>query len=403
MIAIAEREIMHIYNIFPQFRVFAGGERLSLKILHEVAKLGHQVSFVTLSIDPTCLPEIPKEIEIKEITYWLNYIRNHYLKVLLEHILVYKTAKQIPKDTDIIFFHKSSSLPALFYFKKIKKGKIPTVYFSFEPPRVAYDLQKETLSKLGLFGKIISLFLPIFKYLDWKFANLCDEMITYSQFMKEWLFSIYRKPIDYIVHLGIDPVEFENLNPESVRRRHGISPEDPLIITANKLHPRKRVDLFIKAIPQIRKEIPNLKGLILGTGPEEANLKALTKSLGLEGGLIFCGHIGKDIPNYYAAADVYVHPGKNEPFGLSVIEAQMAGIPVVSVKEGEPLRTVVENKTGLFVKATPEDIAEKVIFLLKNDELRKEMGRNAREHVGKNYTWQISAQKFLAVCHKYIK
>ncbi|MEO0116158.1 MAG: glycosyltransferase family 4 protein [candidate division WOR-3 bacterium] len=393
---------MYIYNIFPQFRTLAGGERLSLKILEEVAKLGHRVSFVTLSIDSTCLSEIPKEVEMVEIFPLLNRIKNHYLKVFLEHIFVYKTAKRIPNDANIIFFHKSSSLPALFYFKKIKKGKIPVVYFSFEPPRFAYDLQKETLSKLGLLGKAISLLLPIFRYLDWKFANMSDEIITYSQFMKEWLFSIYRKPINFIVPLGVELSDYLNPHPELVRSRYNIT-EEKVVITSNKLHPRKRVDLFIKSVALIKKEIPKLKALILGTGPEESSLKALSQKLNLEDTIIFCGHIGKEIPNYYAAADVYIHPGKNEPFGLSVIEAQISGIPVVAVREGEPLRTVIEGKTGLFADAAPEDIAEKVIYLLKRDELRKEMGKNAIEHVRKNYTWQISAQKFLAVCEKYQK
>lgn len=392
---------MYIYNVFPQFRTLAGGERLSLKILEEVAKYGHKVEFVTLSIDKTCQSILSKEIKIIETSPWTNLIKNHFLKVFIEHLFVYKTAQRIPRNADIVFFHKSSSLPALFYFKKIRKSLVPAVYFSFEPPRFAYDLKKETLMKLSIFGIFVGLLLPVFRYLDRKFASLCDEMITYSKFMKDWLESIYKKKIDHIVPLGIEPSQFQQLNPSWVRRKYNFTNQNKVIITSNKLHHRKRVDLLIKALSFVKKEITETKALILGTGPEEQNLKSLTKKLELDDTIVFCGHIGDKIPDYYASADLYVHTGKNEPFGLSVIEAQMACIPVVSVAEGEPLRTVIENKTGLFSKAEPKDLAEKIITLLKNDSLRLEMGKTARDYIASTYTWQVSAQKFLTVCQKY--
>ncbi|MDH5186806.1 MAG: hypothetical protein OEW70_07080, partial [candidate division WOR-3 bacterium] len=103
-------EIMYIYNVFPQFRTLAGGERLSLKILEEVAKFNHKVEIVTLSIDNTCQGLLPKEIKIIETSPWMNLLKNHFLKVLIEHVFVYKTAQHIPKNADIVFFHKSSSL-----------------------------------------------------------------------------------------------------------------------------------------------------------------------------------------------------------------------------------------------------------------------------------------------------
>ncbi|MDH5683535.1 MAG: glycosyltransferase family 4 protein [candidate division WOR-3 bacterium] len=394
-------EIMYIYNVFPQFRTLAGGERLSLKILEEVAKFNHKVEIVTLSIDNTCQGLLPKEIKIIETSPWMNLLKNHFLKVLIEHVFVYKTAQHIPKNADIVFFHKSSSLPALFYFKRIRKSPIPAVYFSFEPPRFAYDLKRETLIRLGPLGILVWLFLPIFKYLDRKLATICDEMITYSNFMKEWLESIYKKPISKIVPLGIETKQFEKMNPVWVREKYNFTDKDKIVITSNKLHHRKRVDLLINAMAFVKKEIPEVKALILGTGPEEKNLKSLTKKLKLEETIIFCGHIGDEIPDYYASADLYVHPGKNEPFGLSVIEAQMAGVPVVSVREGEPLTTVIEGRTGAFAQSEPKDLAKQIIALLKDDKLRIEMGHNARRHVASNYTWQISAKRFMDVCRKY--
>ncbi|GAI79240.1 unnamed protein product, partial [marine sediment metagenome] len=71
---------MFIYNIFPQFRTLAGGERLSLKILEEVAKAGHRVEVVTLSMEKSCCSILPTNIKLIEISSWMNRIKNHYIK-----------------------------------------------------------------------------------------------------------------------------------------------------------------------------------------------------------------------------------------------------------------------------------------------------------------------------------
>ena len=371
-----------------------------LRILEETAKTGHQVELITLSMDKTCRSILPQNIKFFEIAPWLSKIKNHYLQILLEHLLVYRITKFIPKDIDLVVFHKSSSLPALYYFKKIMKKTIPTIYFSFEPPRFAYDLKNETLPKLGPLGLIILFFLPIIRYLDKKFAVASDEITTYSIFMKNWLETIYKRPIRNIIPLGVDPEMFENLKPNRVREKYHLLSGEKIVLTANKLHHRKRIHLLIQAMVYVKEKIPNVKALILGTGPDENKLKELTKKLHLEKTVIFCGHIGKEIPDYYASADVYAHPGKNEPFGLSVIEAQIAGVPVVSVREGEPLNTIIENNTGIFCNAEPEDMADKILTILMDEKKRRDMGKKAREHIKNNYTWEKTTQKFIDVCQK---
>jgi hypothetical protein len=115
--------------------------------------------------------------------------------------------------------------------------------------------------------------------------------------------------------------------------------------------------------------------LVVGGGPEEASLKALARKLGMEIGrdAVFTGAVPEEeLPAHYALGDVYVHAGKEESFGLSVIEALHAGLPVVSVNEGGPCDTVQHGVSGYLTPPTPEALGRAIAELLADpDRARK--------------------------------
>jgi len=101
----------------------------------------------------------------------------------------------------------------------------------------------------------------------------------------------------------------------------------------------------------------------------------------------------------YYIADVYVAPSTwNEPFGLTILEAMAARLPVVLTRSGGIATAVKEGVNGLFVKTrNATDIAEKVNILLADPALRKRMGEKGREAVLKKFTWKQIAAQFDAV------
>src|SRR5205814_4397569 len=131
--------------------------------------------------------------------------------------------------------------------------------------------------------------------------------------------------------------------------------------------------------------------LVVGGGPEEAALNALAKRLGMEVGrdAIFTGAVHEgELPAHYALGNVYVHTGKEESFGLSVIEALHAGLPVVSVNEGGPCDTVQDGVSGYLVPPTPEALGEAIADLLRDPAKAKRMGEEGSRFVASHFRWE---------------
>ncbi|HET9494759.1 MAG TPA: glycosyltransferase, partial [Chloroflexia bacterium] len=102
-------------------------------------------------------------------------------------------------------------------------------------------------------------------------------------------------------------------------------------------------------------------------------------------------------PAYFALGDVYVHTGREESFGLSVIEAMSLGLPVVSVAEGGPCDTVRDNWNGYLTAASPEDLGDAAARLLSSPEAARSMGRNGAEFVAREFRWEGGARTLLYV------
>ena len=375
----------------------AGGEKLVLKICEESLKLGHRVSLVTLSIENNLKSILPSGLEWIEIKPSLKQVKNHYWRVFSENIYAYRIAKHIPNQADVICFHRSPSLGVLWYFKKILHGKTPSIYYCYEPPRFAYDLKDEVLPKLGILSYPVKLILPFIRSLDRASARLANRIIVFNNYMRKWLENIYQKPVISVGPLGADIPAISH--PINIREKFGLSANDRIILTVNRLHPRKRIDWLIQAMPIVLAKIPNAKAIIIGAGPEENKLKELTKTLGLTDSVIFTGFVAQDEINaYYEASDIYIHLAKQEPFGLSVIEAQALGKPEIAVAEGGPKDNVLDGETGFLIDINVETLANRIIQLLQDDELRMQFGEKARKHFKENYDWQSSVQRFLKVC-----
>jgi glycosyltransferase involved in cell wall biosynthesis len=157
-------------------------------------------------------------------------------------------------------------------------------------------------------------------------------------------------------------------------------------------------------MPAILENVPQAKALIVGNGPEREQLEALSKELKLDKEIIFCGFVSEeDLPLYYKSADIYAHTGKDETFGLSVIEALAYGKPVVAVNEGGPRETIVHEKSGYLIEANPLALAEKIVALLQSSEKAHQMGNFGKEFIFKNYSWKKGAQELITLSNEFLK
>ena len=163
------------------------------------------------------------------------------------------------------------------------------------------------------------------------------------------------------------------------------------VVYAGRLSAHKRVDLLIEAVSLAREEIPDIRCGIIGDGPEMENLRKLAKELKSEENVDFLGFLetDEDLIAGMKSSRIFVLPSMREGFGMSALEANACGLPVVMVRSemNAALDLMEDGLNGLVVDPTPEEVAEAILELLK-DERYGSLSEPFRR-VAERYDWSI--------------
>ena len=185
-----------------------------------------------------------------------------------------------------------------------------------------------------------------------------------------------------LIYFGIDTRRFSpGQKSEKLKVRLGVY-NSPTIITLRNLRPVYDVESLIKSVPLVLKEIPESKFIIAGKGPEEERLKELAKSLGVSDSVKFIGFIPNDeLPEYLNSMDVYVSTSLSDAgIAASTAEAMSCGLPVIVTDVADNKEWVEDGITGFVVPTKdPKLLAEKIIYLLQNENVRKKFGKISRK------------------------
>ena len=197
------------------------------------------------------------------------------------------------------------------------------------------------------------------------------------------------------IDLGTDPNHFRPDRDTGALRRRLALGSGPVLLTVARLVPHKGQDVGVRTLAALAPEIPGLRYLLVGGGPDRPRLEALARSFGIADRVVFAGMLTDDeIAEAYATAAVYLGPSRLdrginvEGFGISFIEAAASGTPAVAGDSGGVRSAVRDGVTGLVVP--PEDVAAfsaALRTLLADDARRESMGRAARAAVESHYNW----------------
>jgi len=217
------------------------------------------------------------------------------------------------------------------------------------------------------------------------------KFITISQSTKQDMekLGLGKKGID-IVHPGVN---IEKLKP-------GTKSKNPMILYLGRLKAYKSVHVLIKAIPKIIKKFPTAEFVIAGFGEEEKNLKKLSKQLKITRNIAFLGKVTEEEKiMLYQRAWVFINPSLIEGWGITTIEANACGTPVVASNVPGLQDSVDNPHTGFLVAYGKQDeFAKKITLLLENEALLKKMSQAAIAWAAK-FDWQKSAEKSLQILH----
>jgi len=146
--------------------------------------------------------------------------------------------------------------------------------------------------------------------------------------------------------IDIEQVELNQVNRFNAREYLGISQEKYVFANVGRLHPEKDQHTLISAFAKITSSLPNAILVILGKGPLESDLKSHVKELKIESKVKFMGVV-PDAINYFKAFDCFVLSSNCEPFGMVLLEAIAAQLPIIATNTGGP-KEIIKNKSCLF-------------------------------------------------------
>lgn len=178
--------------------------------------------------------------------------------------------------------------------------------------------------------------------------------------------------------------------------------------TVKHLEPKYGIEYLIRTFPIILKSEKNTKLLIAGktNKPDfEIELKKLSERLGVDGCVSFVGGIRHDlVPKFLSNLDIFIMPSINEEFGVSAVEAEAVGVPVVASNVGGIPEAVKNGETGILVEPkNPQAIADTVLYLIQNPEIRRKMGLAGRKYVEENFDWQKNVDEMERLYFEQIK
>lgn len=223
---------------------------------------------------------------------------------------------------------------------------------------------------------------------------ITDRIVAVSNKQKEFLIKhegITEEKIT-VIHNGVDLSQFEDqIETKNQKEELGIPSSHSVVSIIAWLRPEKAHSVFLQAATRILQRIPEVTFLIIGNGSERVPLENLSKTLGISGNVRFLGE-RLDIPEILAITDVSVLCSTTiETCPNSILESMAAEVPVVTTDVGGLSEIVLDRETGFLVK--PGDIqgfAHKILWLIKDREKAKELGRAGKERVRKHFSMDIA-------------
>lgn len=295
-------------------------------------------------------------------------------KDTIELIKLYKLHRKIAEDVkrkqyDYIFVHPSKFTQAPFLLLFIKNK---CIYYCEEPLRIVYDPSISSNIKNIPFPKNIYEFLnrKMRKSIDYENLNNARIILANSNFSKKSIRKSYDKNAK-VCCLGVDADRFRPLN---------INKTIDILFIGNK---DKGYDLLNESL-KLFKVKPRLYTIFR----DREN-----KKLDIE---------DKKLVKIYNKSKVLVALNSNEPFGLIPLEAMACGTPVVAVREGGYMESVVDKETGFLISRDSGHLYEKINKIINDDKLRNNMAKESRKYALDNWTWDKSVKRFLGII-KYDK
>jgi len=298
-------------------------------------------------------------------------------------------------------------------YKIMKKEKIIMIHAHYILPQGFIAVFLKKLFKIPLLvtihgSDLFPLKNILFKKLQ-KFVVINSDYVTVNSGATRYelvnRFPSYSQKIK-IIPMGVDINIFKKKNLKKPKKYA----KNKLLLFVGRLSDQKGLQYLIDAIPDVAKYYPNIKLLIIGSGPYEKILKEKVHDNKVKEHVEFLGSmLPLDISKYYNFADIFIIPSLStktgtEALGLSLLEAMASGCSVIGTNVGGIPFVIKNNFNGILVRQKDsKELSMKIIALLKNKQKSVKLGNNAPVYVRNNYSWEKVSKDFTKLYKDILK
>jgi len=230
----------------------------------------------------------------------------------------------------------------------------------------------------------------------WERRNVAraDRVLVTSRYCAGVVERVYGVPSKRIAVVP-EPIDLEDWQGRFARALRRPS-ERPTILSVARMYPRKRLEDLLEAVALLRRRLPDVRLSIVGDGPEGDRLLRRHAALGLGDAVVFLGEVSRNrLAEEYVNADCFCLPSVQEGFGIVLLEAMAAGLPIVACRAAAVPEVVPDGVTGRLVEPrSPERLADALEEILTDSRRRKDYGDAGRRRAAEFSAPRV-AQRFL--------
>lgn len=228
---------------------------------------------------------------------------------------------------------------------------------------------------------------------------LSSKMVAVSEQVR--IYAMEREKIEaskiVVIENGIEALgndAFDEQKRDRLREDLGIEKDGFMALTTGRLTIQKGHTVLLKAIAINKRSLANCRFVFAGEGPQRAALEAEAKELGVDQMVGFLG-VRSDIPELLQSADLFVQPSLWEGLSLAMLEALLAGSPVLASKVEGVVDVIESGKSGKLVEpGNEEELGQAILELLENPDMRKKLGQAGRQHAKAHYSIERMSRQY---------
>lgn len=196
----------------------------------------------------------------------------------------------------------------------------------------------------------------------------------------------------HFVRNGIDLRPFTNAMPSLRKSKSGLT-----VGWIARLSREKGSDIFLKAVVKVLAIYPETQFVMVGDGPDRSMLEQLVGELGIKDSVSLIGR-REDMPSVYASLDIMVSSSRQEGLPMAILEGMGSKLPVVATMVGNVPNVIQDGVNGLLVPSEDvKSLAEGIIRLLEDEELRRRLGSEARRRVESEFSADRLAEAYMKI------